>query len=88
MAVERRSGGKASKSRPSRAMRPRSGITNPAILRINVVLPHPDGPSRVISAPGGTVTRPGQVNVAFYCNRTVRTALDIQAFGVGEDLSS
>lgn len=27
--------------------------------------------------PGGT--RPGQVNTAFYCNRTVRTALDIQA---------
>jgi hypothetical protein len=30
-------------------------------------------------APGGTVTKPGQVNTAFYCNRTVRTALDIQA---------
>ena len=30
-------------------------------------------------AAGGTVTRPGQVNVAFYANRTVRTALDIQA---------
>ena len=28
-------------------------------------------------APGGT--RPGQVNTAFYCNRTVRAALDIQA---------
>ena len=27
--------------------------------------------------PGGT--RPGQVNTAFYCNRTVRAALDIQA---------
>jgi hypothetical protein len=30
-------------------------------------------------APGGTATRPGQVNFAFYCNRFVRTALDIQA---------
>lgn len=30
-------------------------------------------------APGGTMTRPGQVNTAFYCNRVVRTALDIQA---------
>jgi hypothetical protein len=29
--------------------------------------------------PGGT--RPGQVNTAFYCNRTVRTALDVQAMG-------
>ena len=29
--------------------------------------------------PGGT--RPGQVNTAFYCNRTVRAALDIQAMG-------
>lgn len=27
--------------------------------------------------PGGT--RPGQINTAFYCNRTVRAALDIQA---------
>ena len=27
--------------------------------------------------PGGT--RPGQVNTVFYCNRTVRAALDIQA---------
>ena len=27
--------------------------------------------------PGGT--KPGQVNTAFYCNRTVRAALDIQA---------
>lgn len=32
-------------------------------------------------AAGGTVTRPGQVNWSFYCNRTVRTALDIQAMG-------
>ena len=30
-------------------------------------------------APGGTLTKPGQINTAFYCNRTVRTALDIQA---------
>ncbi len=30
-------------------------------------------------APGGTVTRPGQVNFSFYCNRTVRTAFDLQA---------
>jgi hypothetical protein len=29
--------------------------------------------------PGGT--KPGQVNTAFYCNRTVRAALDIQAIG-------
>ena len=29
--------------------------------------------------PGGT--RPGQVNTVFYCNRTVRAALDIQAMG-------
>ena len=30
-------------------------------------------------APGGTMTRPGQVNWSFYMNRTVRTAFDIQA---------
>jgi hypothetical protein len=30
-------------------------------------------------APGGTTTKPGQMNCAFYVNRTLRTALDIQA---------
>jgi hypothetical protein len=30
-------------------------------------------------APGGTITKPGQVNCSFYCNRTVRTQLDLQA---------
>jgi hypothetical protein len=34
--------------------------------------------------PGGT--RPGQVNTAFYCNRTVRAALDIQAMGKANTL--
>ena len=37
------------------------------------------GSSPPPGAAGGTVTKPGQVNTAFYCNRTVRTALDIQA---------
>ena len=37
------------------------------------------GNSAPPGAPGGTITRPGQINMAFYCNRTVRTALDIQA---------
>lgn len=37
-------------------------------------------------AAGGTVTRPGQVNWSFYANRTVRTALDIQAMGKTNNL--
>jgi hypothetical protein len=37
------------------------------------------GSSPPPGAAGGTVTKPGQVNFAFYCNRTVRTAFDIQA---------
>ena len=34
--------------------------------------------------PGGT--RPGQVNTAFYCNRAVRTALDVQALTKSNNL--
>lgn len=37
------------------------------------------GNSPAPGATGGTVTRPGQVNWGIYCNRTVRTAFDIQA---------
>jgi hypothetical protein len=37
------------------------------------------GTSPPPGAAGGTVTKPGQVNFSFYCNRTVRTALDVQA---------
>src|SRR4051812_5022055 len=40
--------------RPSTRTSPASGVTKPAMLRISVVLPHPDGPSSVTSAPGGT----------------------------------
>ena len=37
------------------------------------------GSSPPPGAPGGTTTKPGQVNFSFYCNRTVRTAFDTQA---------
>src|SRR5690349_14995117 len=40
--------------RPSTRTSPASGTTKPAIVRISVVLPQPEGPSRVTSAPGGT----------------------------------
>src|SRR5215472_15037780 len=45
------SGGVPTRSRPSRKMAPASGRSKPAIIRRSVVLPHPDGPSRVKNSP-------------------------------------
>src|SRR5215813_9526894 len=41
--------------RPSTAMMPSSGISSPAMQRKVVVLPQPDGPSRVKNVPGSSV---------------------------------
>ncbi len=38
-----------------KTMRPRSGVSSPAMLRKVVVLPHPLGPSRVKKVPGSRV---------------------------------
>src|SRR5882757_571252 len=46
----------ASKSvRPSTAITPSSGVSSPATQRSVVVLPHPEGPSRVKKVPGSSV---------------------------------
>ena len=41
-------------ARPSMAMRPRLGSSNPATERSVVVLPQPDGPSSVYNSPSPT----------------------------------
>ena len=57
MPMPRRSGGTATpaaaslSARPASSIRPALGISSPAIMRSVVVLPHPDGPSSVISSP-------------------------------------
>ncbi len=57
-----------------------SGLINYLINAVNKVPSiSAAGNSPPPGAPGGTSTRPGQVNWSFYCNRYVRTALDIQA---------
>ncbi len=57
-----------------------SSLLNQLIAAINKVpFISAAGNSPPPGAPGGTITRPGQVNWSFYCNRTVRTALDVQA---------
>jgi hypothetical protein len=57
-----------------------SNLINTLINAVNKVPFSPAaGNSPPPGAPGGTQTKPGQVNWSFYCNRTVRTALDIQA---------
>jgi len=42
-------------SRPVSSTRPMSGSSNPAIIRSEVVLPHPDGPSIEKNSPRPTV---------------------------------
>src|ERR1700740_1397840 len=41
-------------SAPSSRISPMSGRSNPAIMRSNVVLPQPEGPSRVKNSPAST----------------------------------
>ena len=57
-----------------------ANLVNLLITAVNKVPYNPAaGNSPPPGAPGGTATRPGQLNWAFYMNRTVRTAFDIQA---------
>lgn len=57
-----------------------SGLINYMITAANKVPSiSAAGNSPPPGAPGGTATKPGQINWSFYCNRIVRTALDIQA---------
>jgi hypothetical protein len=39
---------------PVSTTRPSSGSSKPAIIRSEVVLPHPDGPSKEKNSPGAT----------------------------------
>src|SRR5687767_12841838 len=56
MPALRRCGGSASMRRSPKRMRPRSRSQNPATMRRSVVLPHPDGPSRVKNSPSRTAS--------------------------------
>ncbi len=51
IAAPRRSGGNASRSRPSMRIAPDCGTTKPAIERSNVVLPQPELPSSATISP-------------------------------------
>src|SRR5438874_12924340 len=53
MFTPRLAGGTHVTSRPCNRIRPRSGVSNPAIIRRVVVLPHPDGPSIEKNEPPG-----------------------------------
>src|SRR5918996_3835722 len=54
MPMSRVYAGRSVMSSPSRRMRPSVGRSSPAIIRSIVVLPHPDGPRKEISFPGGS----------------------------------
>src|SRR5882724_7874436 len=65
------------------AMRPRSGVTNPAIMLISVVLPAPEGPNRAVT-PFAVAKRALTVNSpsrAFnrFSTSTVSTLLSVKA---------
>ena len=51
MFTSRSKGGRSETSRPSRRIRPSVGRSNPAIIRRQVVLPEPEGPSREKNSP-------------------------------------
>src|SRR5438309_8500653 len=53
MFTPRLAGGTHVTSRPCNRIRPRSGVSNPAIIRKVVVLPHPEGPSIEKNEPAG-----------------------------------
>src|SRR5215510_8103498 len=51
MLTGRRCGGTGTMSSPPRKMRPALGVSKPASIRSNVVLPQPDGPSSAKNSP-------------------------------------
>ena len=54
MAMPRLRGGSPVTSRSPICTRPAVGVSRPATVRINVVLPHPDGPSTTRNSPDST----------------------------------
>src|SRR5918999_4732919 len=54
MPMSRVCGGLSVMSSPCRWMRPSVGFSRPAIIRSNVVFPHPEGPRKEISFPSGS----------------------------------
>src|SRR5215469_17488646 len=56
MLIGRSYGGNPVTSAPSTTMRPLSGISKPAIIRSNVVLPQPEGPSSAWRLPRSTLS--------------------------------
>src|SRR6476469_3242562 len=64
-------------SRPANSMRPESGRSNPAIKRSNVVLPDPEGPTKVKNSPRST-TR-SMPSTTTTCPKFFRTASSLRA---------
>ena len=55
MEMRRLAGGNCVTSRSPMRMLPEVGVSRPAIMRSVVDLPQPDGPSRTVKLPAGTV---------------------------------
>ena len=54
MPKSRRLAGTCVRSRPANVSVPAVGVSRPAMIRISVVLPQPDGPRKQTSLPSGT----------------------------------
>src|SRR5215467_5293221 len=64
-------------SRPASSMRPESGRSNPAIKHSNVVLPDPEGPTRVKNSPRSTTRSTPSTTTT--CPKFFRTASSLRA---------
>src|SRR5258706_14171717 len=64
-------------SRPASSMRPESGRSNPAIKRSIVVLPDPEGPTRVKNSPRSTTRSTPSTTTT--CPEFFRTASSFRA---------
>src|SRR4051794_22253120 len=93
MATRRARGGRSATSRPSMRIEPDVGVSNPAIMRRSVVLPHPDGPSSTRNSPSPVTkstpstawTSPSKVLVSEWPS-TVATSSNVLAGAANEPL--
>src|SRR5215213_7417262 len=74
--------------RPARTMSPPSGSYRPAIMRRIVVLPQPEGPSRVVKLPRGTVSETSLTAGGLAPKRLVTPRSSTCASGTGDLLQA
>src|SRR5690242_4528506 len=74
--------------RPSTAMTPSSGVSSPAMQRKVVVLPQPDGPSRVKNVPGSSVKLASRMPPAIWSVELSKILVSPSTRNIRNNLSS